>query len=155
MNFAWCDYNPETMGFVEDWIDEVAVKMTGIEDGFRQEYEYWSNEDYNVVGDNYWCKVIFENQNPFAVMEFCLHEGCFTIMEIIVAPEVRGHGMGSKSIKELINNAKVIIGMDIQKADAIIFPSNIASQKAFEKADFKYHHTHEDGDAMTYVYESE
>ena len=55
MNFAWRDYNPETMGFVEEWIDEVAVKMTGMEDGFRQEYEYWSNEDYNVVGDNYWC----------------------------------------------------------------------------------------------------
>ena len=155
MNFAWHDYNPETMGFVEDWIDEVAVKMTGMDDGFRQEYEYWSNEEYNVVGVNYWCKVIFENQNPFAVIEFGLHEGCFTIMEIIVTPEVRGHGMGSKAIKELINNAKVIIGMDIQKADAIIFPSNIASQKAFEKADFKYHHTHEDGDAMTYVYESE
>ncbi len=40
MNFAWRDYNPETMGFVEEWIDEVAVKMTGMEDGFRQEYEY-------------------------------------------------------------------------------------------------------------------
>ena len=155
MNFDWRDYNPETMGFVEDWIDEVAVKMTGMEDGFRQEYEYWSNEDYNVVGDNYWCKVIFENKNPFAVIEFGLHEGCFTIMGIIVEPEMRGQGMGSKILKELIENAKVIIGMDIQKADAIIFPSNIASQKAFEKADFKYHHTHEDGDAMTYVYESE
>lgn len=155
MNFAWCDYNPETMGFVEDWIDEVAVKMTGMEDGFRQEYEYWSNEDYNVVGDNYWCKVIFENLNPFAVIEFSLHEGCFTIMEIIVEPEMRGQGMGSKILKELIENAKIIIGMDIKKADAIIFPSNIASKKAFEKADFKYHHTHEDGDAMTYMYESE
>lgn len=155
MNFAWRDYNPKTMGFVEDWIDEVAVKMTGMEDGFRQEYEYWSNESYNVVGENFWCKVIFENQNPFAVIELGLYEGCFTIMEIIVAPEVRGHGMGSKAIKELINNAKVIIGMDIQKADAIIFPSNIPSQKAFEKADFKYHHTHEDGDAMTYMYECE
>lgn len=155
MNFAWRDYNPETMGFVEDWIDEVAVKMTGMEDGFRQEYEYWSNEDYNVVGDNYWCKVIFENLNPFAVIEFSLHEGCFTIMEIIVEPEMRGQGMGSKILKELIENAKIIIGMDIKKADAIIFPSNIASKKAFEKADFKYHHTHEDGDAMTYMYESE
>ena len=155
MNFAWRDYNPETMGFVEDWIDEVAVKMTGMEDGFRQEYEYWSNEDYNIVGDNYWCKVIFENKNPFAVIEFGLHEDCFTIMEIIVEPEMRGQGMGSKIIKELIENAKFIIGMDIKKADAIIFPSNIASQKAFEKADFKYHHTHEDGDAMTYMYECE
>ena len=108
MNYTWCDYNPDTMAFVENWIDEVAVKMTGMEDGFRQEYEYWSNEDYNVVGENFWCMVIFNNENPFAVIEFGLHESCFTIMEIIVAPEMRGQGMGSKVIKELIENAKFI-----------------------------------------------
>ena len=154
MKFGWSDFNPETMGFVEDWLDEVAVKMTGMDDGFRQEYEYWSNEDYNVVGVNYWCKVIFENQNPFAVIEFGLHEGCFSIMEIIVAPEMRGQGKGSKIIKELIENAKFIIRTDIKKADAIIFPSNIASQKAFEKAGFVFAYAHEDGDALYYIYKS-
>lgn len=152
MNFVWQDYNPYSMDFVENLLDEYAVRMTGMDDGFRQEYEYWSNEDCNVVGENYWCKVVFENGNPFAVIEFGMHEGVVTIMEIIVAPEKRGQGMGSKAIKELLENAKTIIGIDIEKAEAIIFPSNIASQKTFEKADFNYHHTHEDGDAMTYVY---
>ena len=153
MNFVWYDYNPETMGVVENWLDEHAVRMTGMDDGFRQEYEYWSNEDYNIVGENYWCKVVFENEVPFAVIEFGLYEGVVTIMETLVAPEKRGQGMGSKLIKELLANSKTIISIDIEKAEAIIFPSNIASQKAFEKAGFKYHHTHEDGDAMTYVYE--
>ena len=153
MIFTWIDYNPETMGYVENWLDEHAVRMTGMDDGFRQEYEYWSNEDCNTVGKNYWCKVVFENGIPFAVIEFGLCEGVITIMETFVAPEKRGQGMGSKAIKELIENAKVIIGIDIEKAEAIIYPSNIASQKAFEKAGFKYHHTHEDGDAMSYVYE--
>ena len=92
-------------------------------------------------------------RKAFAVIEFCIHEGVFTIMEMLVAPEKRGQGMGSKLIKELLEKSKTIIGIDIEKAEAIIFPSNIASQKAFEKAGFKYHHTHEDGDAMTYVYE--
>lgn len=153
MNFVWYNYNPEKMGYVENWLDKHAVRMTGIDEGFHQEYEYWSNYENNTVGKNYWCKVVFENETPFAVIEFGLYEGVVTIMEIIVAPEKRGYGMGSKVIKELIVNAKVIIGIDIPKAEAIIFPSNIASQKAFKKAGFKYHHTHEDGDAMTYVFE--
>lgn len=153
MIFTWIDYNPETMGYVENWLDEHAVRMTGMDDGFRQEYEYWANEDYNTVGENFWCKVFFENGVPFAVIEFGLYEGVVTVMEIIVAPEKRGQGMGSKAIKELLENSKNIIGIDIEKAEAIIFPSNIASQKAFEKAGFKYHSTHEDGDATTYVYE--
>ena len=153
MNFTWHDYNSEIMSYVENWLDEHAVRMTGMDEGFRQEYEYWANEDYNTVGENYWCKVAFENGDPFAVIEFGLYESVVTVMEIIVAPEKRGQGMGSKAIKELLYNAKTIIGIDIEKAEAIIYPSNIASQKAFEKAGFKYHHTHEDGDAMTYVYE--
>ena len=153
MIFTWIDYNPETMGYVKNWLDEHAVRMTGMDEGFRQEYEYWSNEDCNVVGENYWCKVVFENESPFAVIEFGLYEGVVTIMETLVAPEKRGQGMGSKAIKELLAKSKAIIGVDIEKAEAIIYPSNIASQKAFEKAGFKYHHTHEDGDAMTYVYE--
>ena len=153
MIFTWIDYTPETMGYVENWLDEYAVRMTGMDDGFPQEYEYWSNEDCNTVGENFWCKVVFEKGIPFAVIEFGMHEGVVTIMETLVAPEKRGQGMGSKAIKELLENSKIIIGIDIEKAEAIIFPSNIASQKAFEKAGFKYHHTHEDGDAMSYVYE--
>lgn len=95
----------------------------------------------------------FGNDAPFAVIACGLYEGTLNIMETFVAPEKRGQGKGSKVIKELLHNAKAIIGIDIEKAEAIIYPSNIASQKAFEKAGFKYHSTHEDGDAMTYVYD--
>ena len=28
MNFDWCDYNPETMGYVENWLDEPAKEHT-------------------------------------------------------------------------------------------------------------------------------
>ena len=64
MNFVWCDYNPETMGYIENWLDESAVNSTGLDEGFRNFYEYWANEDGFVVGENYWCKVIFENDEP-------------------------------------------------------------------------------------------
>lgn len=153
MNFTWHDYNPETMGYVENWLDKLAVRMTGMDDGFRDFYEYWSNEGGCVVGEDFWCKVVFENNEPFAVIACGLYEGTLNIMETFVAPQKRGQGMGSSVINELLHKAKAIIGVDIEKAEAIIYPSNIASQKAFEKAGFKHHHTHEDGDAMTYVYE--
>lgn len=153
MNFKWVDYNPDTMKYVEKWLDKKAVKMTGMDEGFRDFYEYWANEDDHIVGENYWCKVVFENETPFAVMALGLHEGNITIMEILVAPKMRGKGKGSKMIKELLNNGKSIIGLDLHKADAVIYTSNIASQKAFTKAGFKYKSTHEDGDAMNYVYE--
>ena len=155
MNFVWCDYNPKKMCFIENWLDESAVKTTGLDEGFRDFYEYWANEDGFVVGENFWCKVTFENNNPFAVIAFCQHEGKIIIMEVLIAPDKRGQGKGSKLLKELLNN-EGIIGFAIQKSEAVIYPSNIASQKAFENAGFKYHHNHKDGngDSMYYVYES-
>ena len=41
----------------------------------------------------------------------------------------------------------------VRKSKAVIFPGNIASQKAFEHAGFYHHHSHEDGTALYYVYE--
>lgn len=153
MNFKWVDYNPDTVRYVEKWLDKKAVKMTGMDDGWRYNYEYWNNEEGIVVGENYWCKVVLENGEPFAVVLFSLHESVIYIMEVLVAPKVRGKGKGSKMIKELLDNGKEIIGLDIHKAEATIYPSNEASQKAFSKAGFKHESTHEDGDAMNYVYE--
>ena len=153
MNYVWRDYNPNTMGYIEKWLDEFAVKSTGLDEGFQNFYEYWANEDGFVVGENFWSKVVLENDKPFAVIAFCLHESKIIIMEIVVEPEKRGQGSGSKLLKELLENGE-IIGFTIHKSEAVIFPSNIASQKSFENAGFLYHYSHEDGDALYYVYES-
>lgn len=152
MNFVWHDYNPNTMGYIENWLDESAVKSTGLDEGFRQFYEYWANEDGFVVGENFWSKVVYEKDKPFAVIAFCLHEGKIIVMEIVLDPGKRGQGSGSKLLKEFLVSEE-IIGFAIHKSEAVIFPSNIASQKAFENAGFQYHHTHQDGDALYYVYE--
>ncbi len=153
MNFEWYDYNPKTMGYVENWLDEHAVKSTGLDEGFRAFYEYWANEDGFNIGENFWCKVVSENGTPFAVIAFCQHEYKILIMEIVVEPKKRGQGSGTKLLKELLEREE-IIGFTVRKSEAVIFPSNMASRKAFENAGFQYHHTHEDGDAMYYVYES-
>jgi len=153
MSFIWCDYNPDTTDFIENWLDNSAVESTGLDEGFRAFYEYWVKEDGFVVGENFWCKIISENDTPVAVIAFCLHEHTILIMEIVVAPQERGRGVGTQLLKELLGN-KEMIGFVIQKSEAVIFPSNIASQKAFENAGYQHHHTYEDGTAMYYVYES-
>lgn len=155
MYFVWYDYNPNTMNFIENWLDESAVESTGLDEGFRAFYEYWANEDGFVVGENFWCKVVFENDKPFAVIAFCQHEYKTIIMEVLIAPDKRGQGKGTALIKELLNNEE-IIGFTIQKCEAVIYPSNIASQKAFEKAGFQYRNNHKDenGDSLHYIYEA-
>ena len=154
MDFVWRDYDPETMQHIETWLDAGAVQATGLDEGFRAFYEAWANEDGFVTGENFWCKVAFENDHPFAVIAFCLHEGTIAIMEILVAPEKRGRGKGSNLLKAFLDSEE-IIGCTIRKSEAVIYPDNIPSQKAFEKAGFQYHHTHEDenGKSMYYVYE--
>lgn len=151
MNFVWHDYDPKSMGYIEDWLDEATVKSTGLDEGFRSFYEYWANEDGFAVGKNYWCKVIFQNDEPVAVLACCLYDSVVTVMEIVVDPEKRGQGIGRKLLKELLESEK-ILGFTIQKSEAVIFPTNIASQKAFTNAGFRYHHTHEAGDALYYAY---
>ncbi len=151
MIFSWLDYDPHTMGYVENWLDESAVKSTGLDEGFRSFYEYWANEDGFVVGKNYWCKVVFDDDKPVAVIALCMNEGSVTVMEIVVDPEKRGQGIGRKLLKELLARED-IIGFSIVKSEAVIFPTNIASQKAFTNAGFWYHHTHEAGDALYYAY---
>ena len=152
MNFIWCDYDPETMEFIENWLDESAVKCTGLDEGFRDFYEYWANEDGFIVGENYWCKVVYQEEKPVAVIAFCKDENKIVIMEILVEPEKRGQGFGTKLLKDLLESDE-IIGFTIYKSEAVIFPSNIASRKAFENAGFQCHHTYEDGSAMLYLYE--
>ena len=154
MNYVWRDYNPNTMGYIEAWLDESAIQSTGLDDGFRDFYEYWANEDGFVVGENFWCKVAYEDSEPFAVIAFCRHEEKLNIMEILLEPEKRGQGKGTKLLKELLGSTE-ITGCIIHKSEAVIYPDNIASQKAFENAGFKHSHKHEDqdGESMLYVYD--
>ena len=152
INYTWSDYNPHTMQYVDDWLDESAISATGLDDGFRAFYDYWANEDGFVIGENFWCKVITENGIPLAVIAFCQHDQTIFVMEVVVATQHRGRGIGTKLLKELLNSNE-IIGCTVQKSEAVIFSSNLASQRAFEKAGYRYQYTYEDGTAMIYSFQ--
>lgn len=149
MLFKWTDYNT-SMTFVEDWLDDEAVRVTGLDDGFRDFYEYWKNE--NIPDINYWCKVVSENDKPFAVITIGKDKENFIFMEFVIAPGKRNQGKGTLILKELLKESKIILGQEIESAEAVIFPSNPASQKAFKKAGFVFSHADEDDDAFYYVF---
>ena len=61
----------------------------------------------------------------------------FTIGEVLLRPEVRGKGIGTAMIKELLDHSPEIIGKRMDSADAVVFASNASSIRMFEKAGFR------------------
>lgn len=154
MRFDWKDYAADTMPIVEDWLDDYAVRMTGMDDGWRSFHVYWITEGGMTPGKDYWCKVVYDQAAPFAVIAFSLHEGNYHVMELLVKPGMRNNGLGSALLRDLLSDGETIIGQRIDKATAVIFPNNPASQKAFERAGFVFDHVNDDGDAWYYCYNS-
>ena len=150
--YVWKDYDPDIMGFVEEWLDGEAVELTGLDEGWREFYEYWCGEDDFSLGENFFSKVVYEDEVPIAVIAFAIRDGAFNIMEIVVPCDLRGRGYGSGVLAELLENGGAICGTEVEKAEAVIFPDNVASQKAFTKAGFEFARSHPDGDAWYYEY---
>ena len=152
MKYEWIDYSHEHKALVDSWLDVEAIRFTGCDEGFDRFYNYWFDEPETKIGENFWAKIIIEDGVPIGIIAISLWENIFTISEFIICPQKRGKGIGTKVLIELLINAKKILGIQIEKAQAVIFPNNIASQKAFEKAGFVFHSEHPDGDAWYYEY---
>lgn len=152
MKFAWDDYSVTYKDVVESWLDEDAKKFTGCDDGFEEYYNYWANEAETELGENFWVKIICQDGIPVGVISMSLWDEIFTVSEYIICPDYRGRGIGSSALVELMLESKVILGREITEACAVIYPNNVPSQKAFEKAEFKFESEHPDGDAWNYRY---
>lgn len=150
MEFIWMDYGPEYEDRVEKLFDSEAIKFTGCDEGFRPFCDYWLGE---LGADHYFCKVIFKESRLLGVIALAKSpDDVFTVQEIVISPEHRGRGYGTRVLKELLQQSESMIGREITVAEAVIFPENIASQKAFLKAGFVHTGTHSDGDARYYQY---
>lgn len=157
MNFIWQDYEAFDKAVIEAWLDFEARKMTGINDSFEELYRYWQSE--SASGKELWCKVVLQADLPVAVVLVGCCEDEFTVSELIVAPNLRGKGLGTAVVSELIKHSAEILDMHRRvesiRFKAVIYPDNGASRRAFEKSGFNYDRTHPDGDAMYYIYRKE
>lgn len=151
-NFTWLDYDKSHRETVESWFDSEAVKYTGCDDGWDSYFEYWKQEPETVLNENFFGKVIFDEEAAIGILSIFKEDDVHYIQEFIISPDRRGRGIGSGVLRELLQNGENIIGQPIKNAEACIFLNNIASQRAFEKAGFQYSHAHPDGDAWYYVY---
>ena len=152
MKYEWIDYTSAYKELVDSWMDEDAMRFTGCDEGFDAYYHDCLNDPDTKLGENYWAKMIVADTDPVGIIAIGLWENVFTISEFIVRPGRRGEGVGLAALAELLAQSKNIIGIEMKEANAVIFPNNIASQKAFEKAGFGFHSAHPDGDAWYYRY---
>lgn len=127
--------------------------MTGLDEGFDNYVNSVIADNANYPGAKDYFKVIFEGDIPIAVAVYGMYEGIVTIAEIVVAPNERGKGKGTQVISELLDICTTSANNDIKQFRAVIFPNNMPSQRAFEKAGFHFESAHEDGDAWYYAYE--
>lgn len=154
MKYTWIDYTAQYKDVVDSWVDEDAKRFTGCDEGFDKYYQYWANETETKLGENFWAKIIIDT-DPVGIIAIGLWDGVFTISEFIIRPDRRGNGIGSSVLVESLAQSEKIIGVKIKDANAVIFPNNVASQKAFEKAGFIFYSEHPDGDAWNYRYQSD
>lgn len=155
MEFAWTDYRAEDAPMVDSWLDANAVAMTGLDMGWD---DYWNAvlaDGVNYPGCKDRCKLIRDNGIPVAAICFGCYEGVATVSEIVVAPQLRGRGYGTRILRELITHAEEFLGERPASFTAVIFPENRASQRAFLKAGFVFDYAHEDGTAWNYVFRNE
>ena len=152
MQYRWLDYVSDYAPLIDSWLDDDARRYTGCDDGWEDYFNYWKNDSQTQMGVNFWEKVIFCNDVPLAVVSIGFSENRFTVSEFIVAPDYRNQGHGSVILRELLENGRMILGREVESAFAVIFPNNIPSQKAFQKAVFQFESAHPDGDAWYYTY---
>ena len=135
LKYGWVDYSKDYREIVESFLDDEAIKSTGCDDGFEAFYTYWMSEEDTRLNENFWFKVISTDQKPIAIIAIAKSpQNEFTVSEFIIAPTERRKGHGKAILKELLSNSSTILGERIDLARAVIFPSNIASQKAFAGA---------------------
>jgi len=153
MRYNWRAYTADDAADVDGWMDDDARYYTGCDDGWDDYVRAMLDEDYIRPEENFFCRIIVDQTIPIAALAlFLTEDGVLWISEFVVRPEMRGRGHGSAILAELVTSADAILGCTYKRAEAVIYPNNIASIRAFAAAGFHYTHTHPDGDAYYYRY---
>lgn len=151
MEFTWTDYRKENSFMVESWLDENAVTMTGLDMGWDNYWNAVQADAVNFPGCKDFCMLVSKNEVPVAVICYGCYEGIATVSEIVVVPQHRGKGVGSRILRELVTHTKELLGEQPDIFRAVIYPENLPSQRAFVKAGFVFDSAHEDGTSWNFV----
>lgn len=149
----WVNYEHKHAHFVDGWFDEEAIAMAGIDDGWDDYWQAVQADSVNFPGCEDFCKVIFEESEPIAAVCFGIYQNTMTISEIVVSPEHRGQGKGTQLLAELVALAKSYEPNKVKCITGVVFPHNLASQKAFQKAGFHLEGKTEDGVDLIFTYQ--
>ncbi len=144
MEFTWTDYKKDNAVMVDSWLDADTVAMTGLDKGWDAYWNAVLADAVNFPGCKDARKLVWEGDRPIGVICFGCYEGVATVSEIVVAPQYRGRGYGTRILQELIARMEEFLGERPTSFTAVIFPENRASQRAFEKAGFALDCAHED-----------
>lgn len=131
--FQWVDYESEYAPLVNSWLDDDAIAMTGLDMGWDHYWEAVKEDAANFPGCQDFCKVILQDGVPCAAVCYGIYQNAMTVSEIVVAPNIRGQGIGTRLLTELIEIAREA---DVNSLTAIVYPRNLASQRAFRNAGF-------------------
>ncbi len=153
MMFTWREYTEADASLADGWLDEAAIKLTGLDEGFDDCCQYWKEQPETLWGENMWAKLFCADGTPVGVCLLAMEKGVLTVSEMLMDPKQRGKGYGSAALQELLAEGNAILGKQILSAKAVIYPDNIASQRAFVKAGFRFEKAHPDGDAWYYRYD--
>lgn len=149
MLFDWVDYTAKDAALVDGWLDETAVAMTGLDEGWDRYWQAVIADAVNYPGCKDCCKIVWKDGTPVAAIVFGCYQGNGTVSEIVVAPAMRGKGLGSQIIRELVSCADSWFEEKVAQFDAIVFRGNAASRRAFQKAGFV---PDNDPEGLRYVY---
>lgn len=150
MKFEWRDYCPADAALIDAWLTPETCAMTGLDQGWNAYWNAVLADAANYPGCKDCCKMIFKSGIPIAVVSYGCYLGTAVVSEMIVSPHFRGKGYGTEIIRELLELYPVLLGGDIVKFTAVIFPNNIPSKKAFAKAGFSAEHISEGAETWAF-----
>ena len=149
---TWVNYEDPYAQLVNSWLDRDAVFMTGLDTGWE---DYWRGVQDDAVhfpGCSDFCKVLFIGKLPCAAVCFGVFQNTLTISELLVNPRLRGQGIGTRVLSELVEMAKNHVFGSVNRMTAVIYPQNVASQRAFQKAGFRLAGKTDDAVDLIYAY---
>ena len=155
MLLKWVDYCEKYEDEVKAWCqDELSLRyVTDKDNGIKEDYEYWQNEDGFTHNKTCFCKIVLDGEQPVAVLIILGGNGYpLNINPIIVNPALRNRGYCTRIIKELLGYTQEILAINQRYFEAGISLKNIACIRAFEKAGFVLAGKHKDCDFAYWVY---